>query len=63
MYNGETIDLREIERYSLDGLEIDNSIVSQGNGVYCEVYFQNATKTFQLETDKLNPIVMSAKVA
>ena len=62
-YNNEEIDLRNIENYSLDNLEIEDSVVSTGNGVYCEVFYQNVTKTYQLETAKLNEKVYNEKLA
>ena len=61
IYNGEKIDLREILDYSLDEVEVDGCVIQLGNGVYAEFFFQDAVKTFQLETDKLDIEVTTAK--
>lgn len=45
-YNGEEIDLREIDRYELENLDIDNNIIGMGNGVYGDVFYQKVTLTY-----------------
>ena len=61
VYNQSEIDLRQIHNYNLDELEVDDCIIELGNGIYAEFFFQDATKTFQLESDKLDAEVTQAK--
>lgn len=48
-YNGENLDLREIEHYSLDGLEPTDTKLTIGNGVYGELFYQKVTKSYVYE--------------
>lgn len=48
-FDGSRIDLREIENYSLDDLDASITTIDVGNGVYGEIFFRQATKTYELE--------------
>ncbi len=50
IYNKEQIDLREIQRYDLDDLEPIETEISVGNGVYGDVFYQQVTTHYALET-------------
>ena len=50
IYNGEEIDLREINRYSLDNLEAEDSQIAVGNGVYGDIFYQKITVEYSFET-------------
>lgn len=45
-YNNEEIDLREIDRYESSNLNIDDNILSMGNGVYGDIFYQKVTLTY-----------------
>lgn len=49
IYNNENIDLREIEKYSLDGLNPADTNIKIGNGVWADIYYQNVEKTYSFE--------------
>ena len=49
IYNNEPIDLKEIQRYDLDGLEPKETTLAIGNGVYGEVFYQKVTTHYTLE--------------
>ena len=49
IYNNEEIDLREIERYNLDGLNPAETNIKIGNGVWADIYYQNVEKTYSFE--------------
>lgn len=49
IFNGEEIDLREIERYSLDDLDAVEANIIVGNGVYGEVFYQKITAEYTFE--------------
>ena len=49
IYNNEEIDLREIERYNLDGLNPAETNIKVGNGVWADIYYQNVEKTYSFE--------------
>ena len=52
VYNNEPIDLREIQRYVLDNLEPEDSIISVGNGVYGDIFYQNVTTLYGFEENE-----------
>lgn len=49
IYNGESIDLREIQKYSLDNLDPLESTITIGNGVYGEMYYQRVIIEYSFE--------------
>ena len=48
-YNGENIDLREIQKYSLDNVDPLDSTITIGNGVYGEMYYQRVIIEYSFE--------------
>ena len=61
VYNDSKIDLREIENYSLENLEVDECAIFIGNGCFGELFFQDIEKIYQLETSRLDEQVVLAK--
>lgn len=49
VYNNETIDLKEIQKYSLDDIDPLESDISVGNGVYGEMYYQRVNIEYSFE--------------
>jgi hypothetical protein len=49
VYNGEKIDLREIDRYDLEDMEPTDTSIIVGNGVYGDIFYQKVTQTFAYE--------------
>lgn len=51
-YNGENIDLREINRYDLEEMEPTETAIVVGNGVYGDIFYQRVTQTFSYEPEE-----------
>ena len=49
IFNGEEIDLREIERYNIDDLDAVDANIIVGNGVYGEIFYQKITAEYTFE--------------
>ena len=49
IYNGEEIDLREIQRYDLDNLEPTETKIQVGNGVYGDIFYHNIETFYTFE--------------
>lgn len=49
-YRDNNIDLREIQRYSLDNLDPENGEITIGNGVYGDVFYQKVTLVYDIES-------------
>lgn len=48
-YNGEWIDLKEIQRYDLDNLEPAETTIEVGNGVYGDIFYHNIETFYSFE--------------
>lgn len=63
IYNGEKIELREIDRYDLEDMEPADTSITVGNGVYGDIFYQKVTQTFAYEPKDKKAVWESAVAA